>query len=176
MQDWKDVLESCVMNELSVIDKKEFEIHSIEDEIRVDGLCRELLQRFYRHLLDSNVLQGEATAHASSADYFIRDFVVSIKQMNILEEKPGIVRQFAGNWYITNTMEPNMRELAGHLCGLKAFYGFLHSGGLISDAFLHSVERECDDCSYYGERIESFWKIQGDGYLEWERECTLKDD
>ena len=168
-------LESCVMNEIPRIEKKEFDIHSLEDEIRVDGLCGELLQRFYRHLLDSNILPGEASTLASSADYFTRDFVIAIKQKNILEEKPGIVRQFAGNWYIANTLEPNMRELAGHLTGLKAFYGFLHAFGLISGEFLHAVEKECDDGSYYGERIETFWKIQGDGYFAWERECTLKD-
>jgi hypothetical protein len=164
------------MNKLSTIDKKDFDIRTIEDEIRVDGLCRDLLQTFYRHLLDSDILPVEASALASSADYFTRDFVVAIKQGNILDEKPGIVRQFAGNWYIANTMEPNMRELSGHLAGLKAFYGFLHASGFIGGEYLGAIEGECDDSSYYEQRIESFWKIQGDGYFSWERECTLKDD
>jgi hypothetical protein len=164
------------MNKLSTIDKKDFDIRTIEDEIRVDGLCLDLLQRFYRHLLDSDILPVEASALASSADYFTRDFVVAIKQGNILDEKPGIVRQFAGNWYIANTIEPNMRELSGHLAGLKAFYGFLHASGFIGSEYLGAIEVECDDSSYYEQRIDSFWEIQGDGYFSWERECTLKDD
>ncbi len=163
------------MNETLLIDKKEFDIHTLDDEIRVDALCRELLHRFYRHLVDNETVPGEASALASSADYFTRDFVIAKKQKNILDEQEGTIRQFAGNWYIISTLEPNMRELCGHLDGVKAFYGFLHKCGLVSNEFLQTVEEECDQRAYYEERIESFWEIRGDGYFAWEKDCTLKD-
>lgn len=163
------------MNEIFTIEKNEFDVHTLDDEIRVDALCSDLLRLFYRHLLEINIPEGEATSMASGADYFTRDFMVARRQKNILDAEPGIVRQFAGNWYITNTLEPNIRELCGHLEGVRAFYGFLHERGFISDELLLAIEKECDDSDYYKERIESFWEIRGDGYFAWERECTLKD-
>jgi hypothetical protein len=163
------------MNDVLFVDKNEFEINSLDDEIRVDNLCGELLQRFYRYLLDKDIQPGEATALASGADYFARDFVIARKQKNIFEEQSGLVRQFAGNWYITNTLEPDVRELCAYLEGVKAFYRFLHEYRLISDRFLASVESECDDSAFYEERIKTFWEIRGDGYFTWESECTLKE-
>src|SRR6266568_3016154 len=82
-----------------------------KDELRVDGLCQKLLMRFYFQLLEDGISPDQATFLASSADYFIRDFVVAIRERNIFDEHPGLVRQFAGNWYIVNTLEPNMPEL-----------------------------------------------------------------
>ena len=105
----------------------------------------------------------------------MRDFVVGYKQRNLLDEKPGIVRQFAGNWYIVNTLEPDIAELAGYLDGVGAFYRFLRSGGFVSARFLDEIEHECADREYYARRIDSFWEITGDGYFAWERECTLKE-
>jgi hypothetical protein len=163
------------MNDVLLVDKKEFEINSLDDEIRVDNLCGGLLQRFYRYLLDKDIVPGNATALASGADYFTRDFVIARKQKSIFEEQPGMVRQFAGNWYITNTLEPDIGELSTYLDGVKTFYRFLHEYRLISDQFLSSVERECDDGAFYEERIKSFWEIRDDGYFAWESECTLKD-
>lgn len=152
-----------------------FDINSDEDEIRVDGLCRGLLQDFHRHLLERGTLPGEASSLASSADYFVRDFVVSIKRRNIFEERPGIVRQFAGNWYIANTLEPDVKELSTHLAGVRTFYRYLHHRRLIAPPFLSAIEKECEEIAYYRDRIDSFWKISGDGFIAWERECTLKE-
>ncbi len=163
------------MNDVLFVDKSEFEINSLDDEIRADNLCRELLQRFYRELLDGDFPPGEATALASGADYYTRDFLIGRKQQNIFEELPGVVRQFAGNWYITNTLEPEIRELSAHLEGVKAFYSFLHDHSLISDGYLATLKNECGDSSYYEDRIKTFWEIRGDGYFAWERECTLKN-
>ena len=101
--------------------------------------------------------------------------MVARKQKNILDVQPGIVRQFAGNWYITNTLEPNIRELSVHLEGVRAFYVFLRECGIISDELLLAIGNECNNSDYYKMRIESFWEIRGDGYFAWERECTLKD-
>ncbi|WP_298439997.1 hypothetical protein [Geobacter sp.] len=157
------------------VNKDDFAIASVDDEIRADGLCRKLLSRFYFSLLEAGMSAEEATALANGADYYVRDFVVGYKHRNLFDERPGIVRQFAGNWYIVNTIEPSIEELAGHLAGVRAFYRFLAVRGDISAGFGAAVERECGELAYYDGRIRSFWEIEGGGYVEWERECTLKD-
>ena len=161
-------------NELAV-NKDDFRLGTLDDELRVDGLCKELLGRFYSQLLKDGVSPAKATMLANGADHFLRDFVVSIKQRNLFDDQAGLVRQFAGNWYIMNTLEPNIGELSGHLAGIRSFYRFLRSHELISAEYLDQIERACDDEKYYASRIDSFWEIKGDGYLAWERECTLKD-
>jgi hypothetical protein len=155
--------------------RDDFRLESLDDELRVDELCRNILRRFYDRLLADGLTPVKATFLAGGADYFVRDFVVGYKQRNLLEERPGIVRQFAGNWYILNTLEPDIAELAGHLEGVVAFYRFLRSGGLVTSGFLEDIEQECADREYYSRRIDSFWDIKGDGYVAWERECTLKE-
>jgi hypothetical protein len=160
--------------ELTVV-KDDFRLGTLDDELRVDGLCRKLLLRFYYQLMEDGATPERATFLAGGADYFIRDFVIGIKQRNIFDERPGIVRQFAGNWYIVSTMEPDPAQLSGHLEGVRAFYRFLLSRGLISGEFLREIEDECAATDYYADRIRSFWEITGGGYDAWERECTLKD-
>lgn len=157
------------------IDKDAFTPLTNEDFMRVDNLCSALLLSFYEHIQTEGVSPEEATELAKGADYFIRDFVVDFKALNLFNEEPGIVRQFAGNWYIYNTLEPDIRQLGGHLRGIRAFYRFLHDQRLISAAYLAKIEKECDDIAYYDGRIESFWEIDGDGYLAWEAECSLKE-
>ncbi|MCM2356815.1 MAG: hypothetical protein NDI77_01585 [Geobacteraceae bacterium] len=157
------------------VNKDDFELGSLEDELRVDGLCKKILMRFYFQLLEEGESPEKATLLAGSADYFVRDFVVAIKERNLFDERPGLVRQFAGNWYIVNTLEPNMAELSRHLEGIRAFYRFLQGRALVSAEHLGRIEQECADTGYYAGRIDSFWAIRGDGYLAWERECTLKE-
>jgi len=161
--------------EVVKVDKREFVPASFDDEVRVDRLCKDLLHRFYEEAMESGMSPEEATTLASGADYFIRDFVVSIKGRSIFEERAGIVRQFAGNWYIINTMEPLVSEIDRFLAGIRAFYRFLYGHQLISLKFLQAIEAECAERDYYEARIESFWAITGDGYLAWEKECSLKD-
>lgn len=158
------------------VDKKEFVPATLEDELRVDRLCKDLLHRFYNESMESGLTPEEATALASAADYFVRDFVVSIKNRSLFDERAGIVRQFAGNWYIVNTMEPLTSEIEGYLNGIREFYRFLHGHQLISLKFLRAIEGECADLDFYSSRIDSFWDITGDGYLQWEKECSLKDE
>ena len=158
------------------INRDDFRLGTLDDELRVDGLCRELLMEFYNRQLADGLDPETASMLAGSADYFIRDFVVSIMGRNIFCETPGLVRQFAGNWYIVSTLEPNGAELVGHLEGIRAFYRYLRDRDLISAGYLERVEAECDAFGYYEGRIDSFWKITADGYLAWERECSLKDD
>lgn len=158
------------------INKDDFAIVTVEDEIRADGLCKVLLKQFYDSLLAGGVAPQEATLVANGADYYVRDFLVGYKHRSLFDERPGIVRQFGGNWYIVNTIEPSTEELAGHLRGACSFYRFLHGKGLIGGDFLAAMEQECSDATFYEGRIRSFWEIEGDGYLAWERACSLKQD
>jgi len=164
-----------VMKEEIRINRDEFTPVTQEDYLRVDNLCRELLLRFYEQLQADGLSPEEATALASGADYFLLNFLVDFKGYNLFDEKPGIVRQFAGNWYIVNTLEPDMAHLAPHLRGIAAFYRFLCDQRFISAGYLREIEKECGELAYYESRIASFWGIEGDGYLTWERECTLKE-
>ena len=157
-----------------VLDIHDFEIDTIDDEVRVDGLCRDLLLQYYGELQAEGGDPESATELARSADYFVRDYVVGYRQRNLFDETWSPVRSFAGNWYIVNTVEPTSGELAKHLSGILAFYRFLHRHHLVTAPFLERVERECGDHPFYEERIRSFWEITGDGYYEWERACSLK--
>ena len=157
------------------IDKQAFEPLTLADELRIDTACRELLLAFYNQLTGAGLAPDQATHLANSADYFVRDFVVDSRRCNLFDEQSGLVRQFAGNWYIVNTLEPGMDELRQHLAGIAAFYRYLYAQGLISDDHCRSVERECADEAFYRERIESFWSISDDGYFAWEQECSLKE-
>ncbi|RII27725.1 MAG: hypothetical protein CXR31_05715 [Geobacter sp.] len=157
------------------INKKDFDQETLEDSLRVDSLCQDLLRRFYDALLDGGMSPEEATSMASGADYYIRDFVVDNRVLNIFDERPGLVRQFAGNWYIVNTIEPDIAQLGRYLAGILSFYRYLHNLKLISSSFLRRAEQECGDLPFYESRIESFWAIKGDGYVAWEKSCSLKD-
>jgi len=152
----------------------DFQIGTLEDELRVDGLCRELLMTFYQERIASGLTEHEATLLASSADHYLRDYLIGVRQLNLLDSEPDVVRQFAGNWYIVNTMEPVIEEIALHLNGIRELYRFLSSIEAITPEFFTAIEKDCTDLPYYQARIDSFWEIQGDGYLAWERECTLK--
>lgn len=158
------------------INKRNFDINSLDDEIRADTLCQDLLKEFYLDLVGKGLSDDEASELAKSADYYLRDFVISAKQRNIFDERAGVVRQFAGNWYIVNTIDPDMDVLSGHLEGIRHFYRFAHDLKLISQIFLKLMEKECDDTNFYAARIASFWDINGDGFLAWEKKCTLKED
>lgn len=154
--------------------KSDFQIASLEDELRVDGLCRELLMNFYLQSIESGMSEHEATLLANSADYFLRDYLIGSRQMNLLEPEDGVVRKFAGNWYIVNTLEPVIEEIETHLKGTRALYGFLRDHDVIDADRYADIEKECADIDYYRSRIDAFWDIKGDGYLEWERACSLK--
>jgi hypothetical protein len=161
--------------EVMKLDKRDYLPTTLEDELRVDKLCGDLLHRFYCESMDAGLSPEAATSLAGAADYFVRDFVISIKNRSVFDERPGLVRQFAGNWYIVNTMEPIASEIAAFLAGIKGFYRFLHGHRLITLKFLQAVEAECGELDYYVSRIDSFWEISGDGYHVWEKECSLKD-
>ncbi len=156
-----------------VFDHEDFDFETLEEELKVDEQCRKLLQHLYAWLQ----LQGQTPERASelaySADYYVRDFLLDFLRSNVLRPQPGQVRFFAGNWYITRTMEPEITVLQRHLDGIAAFYRFLCNRQLIAAKELAMIEAELGPCDYYQERINRFLDLKGDGYEEWERECAL---
>ncbi|KIH76812.1 hypothetical protein SAMN05660860_00779 [Geoalkalibacter ferrihydriticus] len=153
-----------------------FNLHDLDDEIRVDALCRRFLRLFYEDLTQNQGLVAEqAAALTYGADYFLRDFVISERQENIFHIPAQRVRQFAGNWYIIKNLEPNMSELSVQLQGVAAFYHFCARAGRVSAELAREIARQCEDLPFYQERIESFWDISGDGYQRWDQACSFKD-
>lgn len=155
--------------------RENFEIRDLQDEIRVDELCQRLLQRFREDMMQrENLPAAQVGALAHGADYFLREFIIPDRGENIFALRPGRVRQFAGNWYIVRTLEPNMAELERILLGIEAFYDWCETTGKVNPATANNVRQECASLEYYRRRIEDFWAIEGDGYEAWERECSLK--
>lgn len=156
--------------------RRNFDIKTLDDEIRVDALCQEFLKLFYRDLVERRALAAEAaSALAYGADYFLREFVIPDRLENLLALRPGRVRQFAGNWYIVRTLEPNMVELRSILSGVDAFYDFCLHQKRVDAALREQVRRETADLSFYQDRIQAFWEISGDGFFAWDRACPLRD-
>ena len=156
---------------------EDFNIRNLDDEIRADQLCHQLLEHFY---LDQVNAQGataeEASALAYGADYFLREFVIGDRRENILAIHAERIRQFAGNWYIVKTLEPNLAELEGVLRGVSAFYAYCARIGKIPTVRAAEIRRAGEDRAYFQERIESFWSLEGNGYVQWEAECSLSND
>jgi hypothetical protein len=153
-----------------------FDINNLDDEIRADQSCVQLLKIFCSDLIEEQGLAPlQAGALANGADYFLREFVIADRGENIFTLSPGRVRQFAGNWYIVKNLEPNMAELTSILQGAQAFYRYCGRAGRVRSEVVDQVERECSELDFYRERIESFWAIAGDGYQRWEGQCSLKD-
>jgi hypothetical protein len=156
--------------------KTDFDIATLEDELRVDSLCRELLLAFYYERLSAGLSEHDATLLANSADFVVRDYLIGTRQLNILETSGGVLRKFAGNWYIVNTLDPTITELEGHLRGINEFFSFLADHGAITPEALAEIAADCHNGDYYRRRIDSFLAITGDGYYAWEEECSLKND
>jgi hypothetical protein len=92
----------------------------------------------------------------------------------VVRPQSGIIRRFAATWYITHTLDPEMRLLERHLLAISEFYRFLHNQHLISADELALLVDEAVQTDYYRQRIESFNNITADGYTAWEAECPLK--
>jgi hypothetical protein len=152
----------------------DFDFTTMEDELRVDELCQSLLKQYYQHLQ----INGHSPQHASdlayAVDFYLRDYVLDFLRQNVVRPQPGIIRRFAGNWYITHTLDPEAGLLEQSLDGIREFYRFLHARHYISREELKWLEAEAADCGYYRQRIENFLAIYGDGYVAWEAECPAK--
>jgi len=151
-----------------------YDLNNLADEMRVDQTCGTLLQTFRDDLLARGSSPLEAGEMARGADYFLRDFIIDDRRRNIFEVGPREVRQFAGNWYIVRNLEPNLKELSSLLRGVAAFYAFAARNGAVTETRAAEIGSACNEIDYFAARIESFWKISGDGYGEWERLCSLK--
>lgn len=159
---------------LQALRKQDYDVRCLDDEIRVDRLCVDLLKHLFLHLNRELAYPPlEAGQHCQGADHFLREFVVADRCLNLFAIDGKDVRQFAGHWYIIRTLEPNLDELGAILAGTKACYRFLASQGLVSDEQAEAVARACDDRDYYRRRIEMFWAIEGDGYEAWRAACPL---
>jgi hypothetical protein len=160
--------------DLRKVDPADFDIHTFDDEIRVDELCNRLLLAVRDQLLTESgcnpLLAGEL---CQGADYFLREFIVAECADNLLHLPPERVRQFAGHWYIIRTLEPNIRELAGILAGIAACYRVLATFGLVAPERAAAIETACADLPAYRQRIDDFWAIEGDGFIAWRDTCPL---
>lgn len=160
---------------LQGLKKKEYSISTLDDEIRVDKLCVDLLRHLYQDLtLQGHIPPEQAGQFCHGADYFLREFVVGDRHENLFEVAPILVRQFAGHWYIVRTPEPNLTELKNILSGTAEFYLFLARQKLVADALADQIVAECQELEYYQKRIEDFWAIEGDGYNAWRQACPLE--
>ena len=152
----------------------DFDFVSMEDELRVDQLCQELLKQFYQDMQLGGRTPHQASDLAYAVDFYVRDYVLDFARQNIMRPQPGLVRKFAANWYITHTLDPETALLERHLEGIREFYRFLHKRHFVSGDELAWIEQEAASSDFYRQRIESFLEIYGDGYVAWEAECPLK--
>lgn len=152
----------------------DFDLASLEDEIRVDERCQSLLKRFYQHLQNIGKTPQDASELAYCADYYLRDYLVDFARQNVVRPQPGIVRRFAATWYITHTLDPEIKLLERHLEAIRELYSYLRSRHLISAEELSLLLDEASQTDYYRQRIENFLNITGDGFVAWEAECPLK--
>ena len=153
-----------------------FSITTLEDEIRSDHLCHELLRRFAAELAAGGGFEPAVAGRlAHGADYFLREFIIGDRPENILELQPQRFRQFAGNWYIVRNLEPNLKELLAILEGVTVFYHYLAEQGLVPATLASAVHTQAADVEFFRERIDSFWAIDNDGYSRWNRTCPVGD-
>jgi len=156
-------------------EQDDFDFTTLEDELRVDGLCQSLLKQFYQHLQLAGRTPQQASELAYAVDFYLRDYVLDFSRQNVMRPQPGLVRRFAANWFITHTLDPEAAILERHLEGIKEFYRYLHGRHFISREELTWLEKEAAQSEYYRQRIENFLAIYGEGYTAWDAECPLKD-
>lgn len=160
---------------LQGMDKTAYDVLSLEDEIRVDKLCVDLLRHLYLNLTVRRAMSArQAGGFCQGADYFLREFVVGDRRENLFTIQVVRVRQFAGHWYIIRTPEPNLDELRQVLDGTAEFYLFLARQGLVAADLASAIASECRELDYYRKRIEDFWAIENDGYEAWRQACPLE--
>jgi len=162
---------------LQGLNKTDYLIENLDDEMRVDKQCVDLLRRLYQDLTKQSCLAPEQAGElCHGADYFLREFIIADRRDNLFAVDASHVRQFAGHWYIIRTPEPNLKELANILSGTAEFYRFLTRQGLMAEVITNGIAAQCLALDYYRQRIEAFWAIEGDGYNAWRQACPLTSD
>jgi hypothetical protein len=149
-------------------------IASLEDEIRVDRLCVEMIRAFGNAISARTGERPEQVGRlCHGADYFLREFVIADRRENLLQISGRRIRQFGGHWYIVRTLEPNMTELGSILDGIAAFYPYLAERAIIDRERAADICAACAEREWYRQRIEAFRAIEGDGYFAWRDEVHL---
>ena len=152
-----------------------FETGSLEDELRINQLCKQLLKEFHQYLLEKKQLDPlEAGQQAAGADYFLLDFLIDNQRTNIFASSDLMVKRFAANWYIISNLEPNIEELNPILNGTASFYHYCAELKLVEKETAELIAAASQQIDYYSQRIEDFLDISDDGFIAWNRECPLK--
>jgi hypothetical protein len=152
----------------------DFEFDTIDEELLVDGRCQQILKHFYLSLQQQGMSAEEASELAFSADLYLRDYLIDFGRQNIVRPRPGIVTIFAGSWFITHTLDPEIVALERHLTALSELYRFLHRQHFISAEELSFLLKEAGQLEFYRQRIDSFLNLTGEGFVAWDAECPAK--
>ena len=159
---------------LQGLNKSDYNVESLDDEIRVDSLCVDLLRHLYQELVQKKGVQPEqAGERCHGADYFLREFVIPERHKNLFEVEAIDLRQFAGHWYIIRTPEPNLTELGKILAGTAELYNYLASQKMVSQETTDAITTQSEALDYFQKRIDAFWAIEGEGYDTWRDACPL---
>ncbi|MDY0268091.1 hypothetical protein [Trichloromonas sp.] len=160
----------------SCLNRDSYRLAGLDDEIRADQLCHELLRHCYLHLVEKHDLTAEEASHLCyGVSYFLCEYLIPEARINPFDLGARDVRRFAGHWYIIRNMEPNLIELTGILEGILAFAAFCRDRELMTDEQIAAIETACAELDYYRERINSFWAIEKEGYDAWRAACPLRD-
>lgn len=155
-------------------DQDDFNFDSIDEELLVDGRCQQILKQFYLFLQQQGMSAERASELAFSADLFLRDYLIDFGRQNIVRPQPGIVTTFAGSWFITHTLDPELSLLERHLTAISELYRYLHRQHLISAYELAFLLKEVGELDFYRQRIESFLGLSGDGFVAWDAGCPAR--
>ena len=152
----------------------DFEFDTIDEELLVDGRCQQILKQFYLFLQQQGMVAEQASELAFSADLYLRDYLIDFGRQNIVRPKPGIVTTFAGSWFITHTLDPDLAMLERHLTALSELYRYMHRQHLISAEELAFIMEEAAQVEFYRQRIDSFLNLNGEGFVAWDAGCSGK--
>ena len=152
----------------------DFEFDTIDEELLVDGRCQQILKQFYLFLQQQGMVAEQASELAFSADLYLRDYLIDFGRQNIVRPKPGIVTTFAGSWFITHTLDPDLAMLERHLTALSELYRYMHRQHLISAEELAFIMEEAAQVEFYRQRIDSFLNLTGEGFVAWDAGCSGK--
>jgi hypothetical protein len=149
----------------------DFEFETIDEELLVDGRCQQILKQFYLFLQQQGMAADQASEIAFSADLYLRDYLIDFGRQNIVRPQPGIVKKFAASWFITHTLDPEIKVLERHLSAITELYRYLNRQHLISAAEFAFLVHETEELEYYRQRIDSFLNLTGAGFAEWDADC-----
>ena len=152
-------------------DHDDFEFETIDEELLVDGRCQQILKKFYLFLQQQGMAAEQASEMAFSADLYLRDYLLDFGRQNIVRPQPGIVKKFAASWFITHTLDPEIKVLERHLSAITELYRFMNRQHLISAAELAFLIHETGELEYYRQRVDAFLNLTGAGFAEWDADC-----